>query len=73
MKFIPTPIYWIIYNKLPIKTNLSAIYLVSNRMVSGWQTVIHGYSCAAIKISMIFLPAAATEVPGPKIATTPAS
>ena len=32
-----------------------------------------GYSCAAIRISMIFLPAAATEVPGPKIATTPAS
>ncbi len=32
-----------------------------------------GDSCAAIKISMIFFPAAATEVPGPKIATTPAS
>ena len=30
-------------------------------------------SCAATRISMIFLPAAATEVPGPKMATTPAS
>ena len=84
MKFIPAPIYWIICNKLPIKTNLSAICQVSNRMVSCWQTFGNKidpqcddtttcYSCAAINISMIFLPAAATEVPGPKIATTPAS
>ncbi len=31
------------------------------------------YSWAASKISRIFLPAAATDVPGPKMATAPAS
>jgi hypothetical protein len=56
------------FQKEWLSRNRNSHFLFCDKMI-----VINQSSCAATKISMIFLPAEATEVPGPKMATTPAS